>query len=545
MLLQTAPYMPHEVTEVLVLLAMCVPRARWCLQSDDVPKSRRQAPDGESTVAFQVVLPALGSATVTIDTAAAQPAQPAGVAVASKRPNVAADYVLENENVKLSFSRVTGRLDAWVNKASNVTASIDQSFCYYLSSLGGKGSTQPSGAYIFRPESQICYPVHPFLSKTITIETVEKGGVVQEIRQHFAPWLTQTVRLAAGNRHATFEFTVGEVPLTELSSNTTAAGAAPAGKPAPTPVKLFHGHEIVSRFSSSIASNGELLTDSNGREMMLRKRNYRPTWKLNQTEPVAGNYFPCNGAVAIKDDKVQLTVLVDSSQGVASINDGEIEIMVHRRLTVDDHRGVGEPLDEREFVTTYVSKGEHGRHYGPGLIVRGRHSVLLEPVATAAQVWRPLMDRIFGTPKLSFSTDAAVAARTHPSFSALAKPLPPNVQLMTLKAMAPGVILLRLAHQFAISEDPTLSAPVMVDLSTLFSKAAGIAIINVTEVSLTANMDKAAIMRKRALAAAWPTVDTGARPHPWRSAPPLDFATDPMVKLGPMEIKTFKIACRQ
>ena len=468
---------------------------------------------------------------------------------ASKRPSVAADYVLENDNVKLSFSQLTGRLETWTNKASNITASVDQSFCYYLSSLGGKGSTQPSGAYIFRPETQICYPVHPFLSEKIIIEKVEKGGVIHEIRQQFAPWLTQTVRLAAGDRHATFEFTVGEVPLTELSSsNTTAAtvsGAAPAAKPTPTPVSLFHGHEVVSRFSTSIASNGELLTDSNGREMMLRKRNYRPTWKLNQTEPVAGNYFPCNGAVAIKDDKAQLTVLVDSSQGVASINDGEIEIMVHRRLTVDDHRGVGEPLDEREFVTSYVSKGEHGRHHGPGLIVRGRHAVSLEPAAAATRIWRPLMDRVFGTPKLSFSTDAAVASSPHPSFSALAKPLPPNVQLMTLKTMGPGVILLRLAHQFGIGEDPTLSAPVSVDLSTLFSKAAGIDIVNITEVSLTANMDKAAIMRKRALAAAWPTVDTGARPHPWRSAPPLDFAADPVVKLGPMEIKTFKIACRQ
>ena len=54
----------------------------------------------------------------------------------------------------------------------------------------------------------------------------------------------ETVQSTAGNRHATFEFTVSEVPLTELSGNTTATGATPAGKPAPTPVKLFHGHEI-------------------------------------------------------------------------------------------------------------------------------------------------------------------------------------------------------------------------------------------------------------------------------------------------------------
>ena len=43
---------------------------------------------------------------------------------------------------------------------------------------------------------------------------------------------------------------------------------------------------------------------------------------------------------------VQLTVLTDRSQGGASINDGQIELMVHRRTLNDDNLGVGEPLNE-------------------------------------------------------------------------------------------------------------------------------------------------------------------------------------------------------
>ena len=43
---------------------------------------------------------------------------------------------------------------------------------------------------------------------------------------------------------------------------------------------------------------------------------------------------------------VQLTVLTDRSQGGASINDGQIELMVHRRTLKDDSLGVGEPLNE-------------------------------------------------------------------------------------------------------------------------------------------------------------------------------------------------------
>lgn len=51
----------------------------------------------------------------------------------------------------------------------------------------------------------------------------------------------------------------------------------------------------------------EFYTDSNGLEMQLRKLNYRPTWKLNVSEPVAGNYYPINAMISINDTKTRLT----------------------------------------------------------------------------------------------------------------------------------------------------------------------------------------------------------------------------------------------
>ena len=56
-------------------------------------------------------------------------------------------------------------------------------------------------------------------------------------------------------------------------------------------------------------------------------------------------------------------MLTDRSQGGTSMNDGEMEIMVHRRLLYDDAFGVGEPLNESA--------------YGQGLVVRGMFSTQL------------------------------------------------------------------------------------------------------------------------------------------------------------------------
>jgi hypothetical protein len=45
-----------------------------------------------------------------------------------------------------------------------------------------------------------------------------------------------------------------------------------------------------------------------------------------------GSYYPVNAAAYLKDANSQLTVLVDRSEAGASINDGSVELMVHRRL---------------------------------------------------------------------------------------------------------------------------------------------------------------------------------------------------------------------
>ena len=103
---------------------------------------------------------------------------------------------------------------------------------------------------------------------------------------------------------------------------------------------------------------------------------------------------------------VQFTVLTDRSQGGSSLTDGQLELMVrqspplththilnhpppltpshithqvHRRILFDDNRGVDEPLNE---------KGQ----FGDGLIIRGRHLVLVDTIVNSTSYHRLLAE---------------------------------------------------------------------------------------------------------------------------------------------------------
>lgn len=264
-----------------------------------------------------------------------------------------------------------------------------------------------------------------------------------------------------------------------------------------------------------LETDGLFYTDSNGREILERRRDYRLTWKLNQTEPVAGNYYPVNSRIYITDGNMQLTVLTDRSQGGSSLSDGSLELMVHRRLLRDDARGVGEPLLEE----------------GSGLWVRGRHLVLLDKARTAAAGHRLQAEKEVLAPQVVLARGGGapyrleVAPRTQ--FSGLRRELPPSVHLLTLARWGPETLLLRLEHQFAVGEDSgsNLSSPVTLDLTDLFS---AFTITDLRETTLAANQ-----LRAHAFRLQW-TPNTGPTPHP---SPSRLLSTT--ITLQPMEIRTF------
>lgn len=88
--------------------------------------------------------------------------------------------------------------------------------------------------------------------------------------------------------------------------------------------------------------------------MQKRQINFRPTWNYTEvTQPVSGNYYPVNSAIAIRcEEKAwpqQATVMTErSTAGSAQLYAGRIELIHNRRLLFDDNRGVGEALNETD-----------------------------------------------------------------------------------------------------------------------------------------------------------------------------------------------------
>jgi len=216
-----------------------------------------------------------------------------------------------------------------------------------------------------------------------------------------------------------------------------------------------------------------------------------------------------------------MTLINDRSQGCGSLKDGQIEVMVQRRLLYDDGRGVGEPLNETAPIRTVhhviVDKSSNSsRHQRIGSLFLNNPSLLLFGVG-----WKGTSNDWFS----SFKTQ----------FSPLVNALPFNVHLLTLRAMpsSNNDVLLRLNHIFAVGEDSEYSVPVKVDIAQLFKN---LRVTNLVEMTLSGNQPRSESRRLK-----WRTASTRDTPAAYVPSP----LADTVVELKPMEIRTFVVRLMQ
>jgi hypothetical protein len=378
------------------------------------------------------------------------------------------------------FHRLTGRIIQI--KSSNTTLDVNQTWGYYTSFDSNLDSThkdQNSGAYIFRPSTpeQRIVVLHPKEA------TFVKTSVGTEVHATFdVPWLRTTTRILANSPHVEVEYTVGPIDIAD-----------------------GRGKEIVTRLSTSLQTDATFYTDSNGREFLKRRRNYRPTWNLNVFEPVAGNYYPVNTAIFMEDviTKKALAVVVDRTSGGSSLEDGSIEVMVQRRIISDDGRGVDEALNETSRGINSEPPFGNATRLGDGIVMTGTHRILVGDQG-GASLARSAMDEVFVDPLVfvaSAPTGQHVPLRVA-NVSAIQGELPPNVMLITRARLylqeydpdAGMVFLIRLGHQYGVGEDETLSKPVQVALESIL---VGYKIVSVQEKTLSGNQDYSSWLKRR------------------------------------------------
>jgi len=402
-----------------------------------IPKAVQRIPGRKSNVTNEVVfrtsdIPPLGIlayaiAKKTQENVVEQP-KPANF-ISSKLYNIS---VNSNSNLEIRWNKQD--------------MSVEQSFHYYIGAEGNNKifRNRSSGAYIFRPKETSSrnfaytgsYKIH-------------KGPVVQELHHTINEWVSQVVRIYSEEEHIEFDWLVG-----------------------PIPVKDKIGKEIITRYSSNLKTNKIFYTDSNGREMLKRVRNYRPTWDLKLEEPISGNYYPVTNKITIKDEEKQLklNVLTDRAQGGSSLQDGAVELMLHRRLLKDDAFGVGEALNETAF--------------GEGLVVRGTHYLFGGKVNNVDKFVLKEKELVLKLALHPWILGAPINLSNLENTSGLNKTLPPNVHILTLEPWKDDAILLRLEHLFEAGEAQRMSQPVEINIQDLFSM---FSIESVKETTLGAN----------------------------------------------------------
>lgn len=255
------------------------------------------------------------------------------------------------DKVVIKFDMNTGMIVSLKRVDDGSELQIAQKFGYYLPSLYGHHNSP--GAYIFRPNTS-----EPYLfDKPTNFKMYKrKNGALIEIHQKWASWLYQTIRVDAKKNYIEFDYVVGPIPIISRG---------------------YLGREIVSRYITNMKNKGVFLTDSNARQLLPRHR-----LRDNQAEQLGGSFYPVVSTMMLRNivantsssisskhcDKCPaeaVAILVDRPQAGTSLNEGQMELLIHRRHTRDDQFGVGEALDE---------PGEDGR----GLVTRGKHRLYLK-----------------------------------------------------------------------------------------------------------------------------------------------------------------------
>ncbi|XP_038601694.1 epididymis-specific alpha-mannosidase [Tachyglossus aculeatus] len=409
----------------------------------------------------------------------------------------------------------TNLIHSITDREAKRTVKVTQQFLEYHAN-GDVRRGPISDNYLFAPSGPAVQA-----SQAVGLEIVA-GKLVTEVRQYFYRNVTsQDYQYAAYSRIFNIpEGYDGELACHRIEQEYRVG-------------PLDMNREAILRTSTNLNSGQILYTDNNGYQMQKRP------FKAYVNNSVARNYYPMVQAAFIEDDEGRLTLLSERSHGISSQADGQVEVMLHRRLwnNLEWDLNYNLTLNDSSVVrpTLWLLLGSKPATTA----LYPRSSLALEHRPVVMVGWLPANTRWKPGP----IPEEALA-------------LPPNLHLQILSI--PGWtyssnhtehlqclrkghcgetaeanserVLVRLRHLYEAGEDPILSQPATVNLKTFLRELGTVVVVE--ERSLTGTWDVNTLRR-------WKWRTAGHRGKGFSDA--AKKITDYTVTLHPKEIKTFFI----
>lgn len=219
------------------------------------------------------------------------------------------DIQLENPKMRLLLDEQTGFLRTITKKGAGRPMQCSIKFAAYRS------AQFHSGAYLFKPDTDSSNPVKDVLDqyKSDMLILITAGPLASDVTVVYGPFLAHTVRI----------FNT-KTPLDDsiFIENDIDFEMAPKNRET----------ELFMRFVTDI-ENGEVpefYSDLNGFQYQRRVK--------VPSIGVEGNYYPITQTIFMQDENIRMTLSTSHAQGAASLDPGQVEVMLDRRTLYDDYR---------------------------------------------------------------------------------------------------------------------------------------------------------------------------------------------------------------
>ncbi|XP_062317922.1 alpha-mannosidase 2x isoform X1 [Osmerus eperlanus] len=218
-------------------------------------------------------------------------------------------FFVTSQALTLGFSGSTGLLETVRLKDDPQEVKVQMQFVTY----GTRTSKDKSGAYLFLPDGK----AKPYSQREPPVVRVVEGPLFSEVVTHYQHF-EQTVR-------------IHNVPGVDgLSVDMTTM----------VDIRDQANKELAMRLVTDIQSGDTFFTDLNGFQMQPR----RHFLKL----PLQANFYPMPTQAFIQDGQHRLSLHTAQALGASSLDNGQLEVILDRRLMQDDNRGLGQGLKDNK-----------------------------------------------------------------------------------------------------------------------------------------------------------------------------------------------------